>query len=65
LVTAEPEWKLLRMPHLEQLPGVRRKLQTLERLQKSDVRTFAEQSDATVIRMSTRMAAALLPFLWD
>ena len=45
LVAAEPEWKLLNVPHLEQLPGLRWKLQNLERLQKSDARKFAEQSD--------------------
>ena len=46
LVTAEPEWPLLAVPHLEQLPGVRWKLQNLERLQKADARKFAEQRDA-------------------
>ncbi len=45
LVAAEPEWKLLNVPHLEQLPGLRWKLRNLERLQKSDARKFAEQSD--------------------
>lgn len=45
LVAAEPEWKLLGVPHLEQLPGVRWKLQNLERLRKADARKFAEQSD--------------------
>jgi predicted nucleotidyltransferase component of viral defense system len=45
LVAAEPEWKLLNVPHLEQLPSLRWKLQNLERLQKSDARKFAEQSD--------------------
>src|SRR5262249_50140549 len=46
LVTAEPEWKLLGVPHLEQLPGVRWKLQNLERLRKADAGKFAEQSNA-------------------
>jgi len=46
LVTAEPEWALLGVPHLEQLPGVRWKLQNLGRLRKADARKFAEQSDA-------------------
>ena len=45
LVAAEPEWKLLSVPHLEQLPGLRWKLQNLARLQKSDAGKFAEQSD--------------------
>lgn len=46
LVAAEPEWPLLGVPHLEQLPGLRWKLQNLERLRKTNSRKFAEQSDA-------------------
>lgn len=46
LVASEPEWSLLGVPHLEQLPGLRWKLQNLERLRKANVRKFAEQSDA-------------------
>jgi predicted nucleotidyltransferase component of viral defense system len=45
LVAAEPEWSLLSVPHLEQLPGPRWKLQNLERLRKANARKFAEQSD--------------------
>ena len=45
LVAAEPEWSLLGVPHLEQLPGPRWKLQNLERLRKANARRFAEQSD--------------------
>jgi predicted nucleotidyltransferase component of viral defense system len=45
LVAAEPEWKLLEVPHLEQLPSLRWKLRNLERLRKADARRFAEQSD--------------------
>ena len=46
LVSAEPEWRLLGVPYLEQLPGLRWKLQNLERLRKSDARKFARQSEA-------------------
>ena len=46
LVAAEPEWSLLGVPHLEQLPGLRWKLQNLERLRKADARKFADQADA-------------------
>ncbi len=46
LVAAKPEWSLLGVPHLEQLPGLRWKLQNLERLRKTNARKFAEQSDA-------------------
>ena len=45
LVAAEPEWSLLGVPHLGQLPGPRWKLQNLERLRKANARKFAEQSD--------------------
>jgi predicted nucleotidyltransferase component of viral defense system len=45
LVAAEPEWSLLGVPHLEQLPGPRWKLQNLEHLRKANARKFAEQSD--------------------
>ncbi len=46
LVAAKPEWSLLRVPHLEQLPGLKWKLQNLERLRNSNAKKFAEQSDA-------------------
>ena len=46
LVAAEPEWNLLDVPHVQQLPGVRWKLQNLERLRKADARKFADQSNA-------------------
>lgn len=46
LVAAEPEWKLLGVPHVQQLPGLRWKLQNLERLRMADARKFAEQKDA-------------------
>jgi len=45
LVAAEPEWAVLDVPHLERLPGLRWKLQNLERLRKADARKFAEQKD--------------------
>jgi hypothetical protein len=46
LVTAEPEWSLLGVPHLEQLPGLRWKLQNLESLRRANPQKFVEQSDA-------------------
>ena len=46
LVAAEPEWNLLGVPHVQQLPGVRWKLQNLERLREADARKFADQSNA-------------------
>jgi predicted nucleotidyltransferase component of viral defense system len=46
LVAAEPEWSLLGVEHLEQMPGLRWKLQNLERLRTANPRKFAEQADA-------------------
>ena len=46
LVAGEPEWNLLGVPHVQQLPGLRWKLQNLDHLRKSDARKFAEQRDA-------------------
>jgi predicted nucleotidyltransferase component of viral defense system len=51
LVTAEPEWALLDIPHVEKLPGVRWKLQNLERLRKANARKFAEQSEELAQRL--------------
>jgi predicted nucleotidyltransferase component of viral defense system len=45
LVVAEPEWSLLGVPHLDQLPGPRWKLQNVEKLRKANPRKFAEQSE--------------------
>ena len=45
LVAAEPEWSLLGIQHLDQLPGVRWKLQNLDRLRKANARKFTEQSE--------------------
>lgn len=45
LAAAEPEWSLLGVPHLEQLPGLRWKLQNLERLRKTNAQKFREQRE--------------------
>lgn len=52
LVTAEPEWALLDIPHVEKLPGVRWKLQNLERLRKANARKFAAQSEELARRLT-------------
>lgn len=56
LVAAEPEWAPLGVPHLKQLPGVRWKLQNLERLRKADPRKFAEQKDTLARLLQPREA---------
>jgi hypothetical protein len=45
LVAAEPDWSLLGVEHLKQLPGLRWKLQNLKQLRRANARKFAEQSD--------------------
>jgi predicted nucleotidyltransferase component of viral defense system len=46
LVAATPDWSLLGLAHLEQLPALRWKLQNLMQLQQIDAKRFAEQADA-------------------
>ncbi|MBS0470960.1 MAG: nucleotidyl transferase AbiEii/AbiGii toxin family protein [Proteobacteria bacterium] len=43
LVGAAPDWTLLHVPHIGNLPAVRWKLQNLQRLQANDPKKFAEQ----------------------
>ena len=43
LVKAEPEWELLGIPHVSELPAVRWKLQNLARLQRERAEQFALQ----------------------
>lgn len=45
LFASDPEWSLLEIGHLEQLPGVRWKLHNLAQLQKANARKFDEQAD--------------------
>ena len=52
LVAAEPEWSVLGVEHLEQLPGLRWKLQNLAQLRKTNARKFAEQSDVLARRLA-------------
>jgi predicted nucleotidyltransferase component of viral defense system len=46
LVTADPEWSLLEIEHLERLPALRWKLQNLQQLRNANSRKFAQRSDA-------------------
>ena len=45
LVANKPDWSLLGIEHLQMLPGIRWKLQNLEKLQKVNPKRFAEQSE--------------------
>jgi predicted nucleotidyltransferase component of viral defense system len=52
LVAAEPEWSLLGVQHLQQLPGLRWKLENLKQLRQTNARKFTEQSDALAQRLA-------------
>ncbi len=45
LVTNEPDWSLLGIPHAQELPGVLWKLHNLSQLQKANPVKFAAQAD--------------------
>jgi predicted nucleotidyltransferase component of viral defense system len=45
LVANQPDWSLLGIPHLAELPAIRWKLHNLEQLQKTNERKFVEQAD--------------------
>src|SRR6266436_6162673 len=45
LVADEPDWRLMKCPHLSQLPAIRWKLQNLAKLKKSNARKCAEQAE--------------------
>ena len=51
LAAGTPQWSLMDIAHLEQLPGIRWKLHNLAQLQKADAKKFAEQADALAARL--------------
>ena len=44
LVAGEPDWQLMKCPHLSQLPAIRWKLQNLAKLKKSNPGKFTQQA---------------------
>ena len=46
LVNAAPDWKLLGVPHAQELPAVRWKITNLEKLKATDPKKFSEQATA-------------------
>lgn len=46
MARAEPDWSLLKIPHLEHLPAVRWKLQNLEKLARTNPAKLRTMSDA-------------------
>ena len=57
LLAGTPEWPLLDIAHIEQLPGLRWKLHNLLQLQKRNAKRFAEQTEA----LRTRLASITAP----
>lgn len=53
LVSGVVEWSLLDIAHLEQLPGIRWKLQNLTQLDKKNPKKFAEQVDELAERLAS------------
>jgi len=52
LVAGEPDWHLMKCPHLSQLPAMRWKLQNLAKLKKSNPRKFAQQTEELKARFA-------------
>lgn len=59
LMAGVPEWPLLGIAHLEQLPAIRWKLHNLTRLRKTDAKKFAEQVDTLAARFSSGTLPAI------
>ena len=51
LVTGEPDWQLMKCPHLSQLPAIRWKLQNLAKLKKSNLGKFTQQAEELRARL--------------
>jgi hypothetical protein len=52
LVTGDPDWKLMKCPHLSQLPAIKWKLQNLAKLKKSNPGKFAQQAEELRARLA-------------
>lgn len=52
LVSCEPDWQLMKCPHLQELPAIQWKLQNLGRLKKSNSKKFAQQAEELRTRFS-------------
>lgn len=51
LIQAEPDWKLMKCPHLPELPALRWKLQNLTKLKKSNPKKFTQQAEELRARL--------------
>jgi hypothetical protein len=52
LVSGEPDWTLMKCPHLSQLPAIKWKLQNLAKLKKSNPGKFAQQAEELGARLA-------------
>ena len=52
LVSGEPDWQLMKCPHLSQLPAIRWKLQNITKLKKDDPRKFNQQIEELRIKLA-------------
>jgi hypothetical protein len=52
LVTGEPDWQLMKCPHLAHLPAIRWKLQNLAKLKKSNLGKFIQQAEELRVRFA-------------
>lgn len=61
LVVGKPDWSLLDIVHLEQMPGIRWKLHNLAQLQKTNAKKFAEQAEMLASRLTTAASGVSSP----
>ncbi len=52
LVAGEPNWQLMKCPHLSELPAIRWKLQNLTKLRKSNPDKFTQQFEAMKVQLA-------------
>jgi len=56
LVSGEPDWQLMKCPHLQKLSAIQWKLQNLARLKKANPQKFAQQADELRKRFEGKLA---------
>jgi Nucleotidyl transferase AbiEii toxin, Type IV TA system len=54
LVSGQPDWQLMKCPHLQKLPAIQWKIQNLSRLKNSNPKKFAQQADELRARFGTK-----------
>ncbi len=52
LVAGEPDWQLMKCPHLSELSAIRWKLQNLTKLKKSNLAKFTQQFEAMKVQLA-------------